>query len=93
MKKPHPVVQKFWDERYITLSKFVKEQLAKMDSEAPVELGSVKNNLFVDEDLSEVVSRNFDRTYTELKELKGPLLERRCLSQTKLDKIYSIIGY
>lgn len=70
MKKPHPVVQKFWDERYITLSKFVKEQLAKMDSEAPVELGSVKNNLFVDEDLSEVVSRNFDRTYTELKELK-----------------------
>ena len=34
------------------------------------ELGSVKNNLFVDEDLSEVVSRNFDRTYTELKELK-----------------------
>ena len=70
MKKPHPVVQKFWDERYSNLSQYVAEQLAKMDNEAPSELGGIKNNLFVDEDLSEVVSRNFDRTHTDLKELK-----------------------
>jgi len=70
MKKPHRVVQKFWDERFVALSNYVKEQLARMESQTPGEMKELANNLFVDEDLSEVVTRNFDRTHNELKELK-----------------------
>ncbi|MEM9527305.1 MAG: AAA family ATPase [Bacteroidota bacterium] len=70
IKKPHAVVRKFWDERYGELSKYVNGQLAKMDAQAPEEIKQLNTNLFVDEDLAEVVTRNFDRTRNELRELK-----------------------
>ena len=81
IKKPHAIVQKFWDERYITMSKFVKEQLNKMEAQAPSEIKHLDKNLFVNTDLSEVVTRNFDKTLAELKELK--------LSLDKIQYLYT----
>ena len=63
-------MQLFWDERYGQLSGYVNEQLHKMDEHTPSEMKGLGNNLFVDEDLSEVVTRNFNHTQNELKELK-----------------------
>ncbi|MEM9546042.1 MAG: AAA family ATPase [Bacteroidota bacterium] len=70
MKKPHRVVQKYWDERYTQMDRFITNQIDTMENKAPAEIQGVSNNLFVDEDLSEVVTRNYNRTLNELKELK-----------------------
>jgi len=69
-KKPHNLVQKFWDERYSELSQYVTTQISKMVDDAPSEIKELDGNLFVDEDLSVVVRRNYDHTLGELKELK-----------------------
>ena len=64
------MLQKFWDERHSELLKFVNLQLEKMDTEAPPALKELAGHLFVEEDLSAVVRKNYDHTLTELKELK-----------------------
>jgi len=69
-KKPHNLVQKFWDERYSELTQYVNLQIKKMVDDAPSEIKELDGNLFVDEDMSAVVRRNYDHTLGELKELK-----------------------
>ena len=79
-KKPHAIVQKFWDERYNELIKFVNAQISKMDLDAPTEIKELDGNLFVDEDLSIVVRKNYDQTLSQLKELKLALEKTQYLS-------------
>ncbi len=69
-KQPHQLVQKFWDERYNELSQYISLQIEKMDTDAPQEIKELDGNLFVDEDLSKVVRKNYDETLSQLKELK-----------------------
>ncbi len=79
IKQPHSILKKFWDERYNTLSTFVNEQLQNLESQTPEEIKNLGDNLFVDEDLSEVVTRNYDKTISELKELKLTLEKNQYL--------------
>ncbi len=83
MKKPHKVVEKYWNERYNELSTFVKTQVENMETQAPSELNDIEKNLFVQQDLSDVVTRNYNRTLKELKELKLTL-EKTQYSYTSL---------
>ncbi len=69
-KKPHKLVQQFWDERYSELAKYISLQIDKMGTDAPQEIKELHGNLFVDEDLSLVVRKNYDETLNELKELR-----------------------
>ena len=70
IKKPHRVVQKYWDERYAEMDRYLTDQIDMMQNQAPAEIRGASTNLFVDEDLSEVVTRNYNRTLNDLKELK-----------------------
>ncbi|MEL6676867.1 MAG: AAA family ATPase, partial [Bacteroidota bacterium] len=47
-KKPHPLVQKFWDERHQQLTSFISQQLDNMGENRPEELSHLENNLFVE---------------------------------------------
>jgi MoxR-like ATPase len=57
-KKPHPLVQQFWDERTAHLAAYVQAQRARLREEAPSELGTLRQNLFVDPRLGELVEAN-----------------------------------
>ena len=83
MKQPHPVVQKFWDERHQTLSTFVQSQLKNMEENTPTEIKDLENNLFVDADLAEVVRKNFVEVEKSLKEL-GLRLEKLQFAYTNV---------
>jgi MoxR-like ATPase len=57
-KKPHPLVEKHWEERYEQLHKFMRQQQERLDRDAPKELKGLDENLFVDAAQSEVVRSN-----------------------------------
>ena len=69
-KKPHDIVQKFWDERFHQLSEFIKQQLTHMEENRPAEINSLDQNLFVDKELSQIVRKNFDEVVAHLKQLQ-----------------------
>jgi MoxR-like ATPase len=58
LKKPHPVILKYWDERIETLDKYIKAQKQKLEEEKPEELTDLNENLFVHPNLSEIVKAN-----------------------------------
>ncbi len=58
LKKPHPVILKYWDERIETLQKYILEQKAKLNQESPDELNHLQENLFVHPNLSQIVEAN-----------------------------------
>ena len=69
-KKPHPVLQKFWDERMERLNSFINQQLDNMNNNKPVELNQLDKNLFVDEDYLDVVKKNYDEVLGSLHQLQ-----------------------
>ena len=69
-KKPHAIVQKFWDERYQKLTTFITQQLQNMEENRPEEINLLEQNLFVDSEFSEVVKKNFEEVATSLQQLK-----------------------
>ncbi len=69
-KKPHPIVQKFWDERYQKLTSFISQQLQNMEENRPEEIDLLSQNLFVDSEFSEVVKKNFEEVASSLQQLK-----------------------
>ena len=70
VKKPHTIIQKYWDERYQKLTAFVNQQIEHMTENAPVELSGIQHNLFVQPDFADVVKKNFEEVATQLKALK-----------------------
>jgi MoxR-like ATPase len=83
LKAPHPVIRKFWDERYNQLSQFVNDQIKMMSEQEPEEIQKLNEHLFVEEDLSPIVRRNFDKTKAQLTDLKL-ILEKTQFSYTEI---------
>jgi MoxR-like ATPase len=69
-KKPHSLVEKYWDEHAEQLISFIATQKARMHSEAPAELRHSRENLFVDKRLAELVEANYTETLNALNALE-----------------------
>lgn len=82
-KKPHKLVQQFWDDRYNQLNNFIDQQLENMRSNRPAEIEQLDQNLFVDSKFVEVVTKNFEEVRTQLEQLKLNL-EKLQFSYTNL---------
>lgn len=57
-KKPHRVLEKFWDQRHGQLTEYIKQQRAAITERGPEELTNIGEHLFVDSAYAEVVSAN-----------------------------------
>lgn len=68
-KKPHPLVQKFWNEKAQELKNYIQQQQQKLTEEAPVELKHLKTNLFVPAPLAQIVERNMNESKKVLQNL------------------------
>ena len=68
-KKPHRVLEKYWDERLERLRHYIQQQTEKMDHQAPSELDHLRNNLFVDAKYAEVVEANMQEVRQALQQL------------------------
>ena len=69
-KKPHPILEKHWDERLQRLNAYLDQQLEKIRANAPNELNHLDENLFVSGELSEVVKANIQEVAEALQNLK-----------------------
>lgn len=69
-KRPHKIVQEYWDERYEQLTSFITQQLKNMAENRPAEIDNLDENLFVDAEFAEIVKRNFTEVESHLKQLK-----------------------
>ncbi|MFA0963817.1 AAA family ATPase [Roseivirga sp. BDSF3-8] len=58
MKKPHRLVQQFWNERYEKLHGYILQQIDRLEAESPEELDQVETNLFIDHRLAPIVTAN-----------------------------------
>ncbi|MGB3180457.1 MAG: AAA family ATPase [Cyclobacteriaceae bacterium] len=58
MKKPHHLVQQFWDERYEKLHSYIQQQTDRLEAESPEELDHTGTNLFIDRRLAPIVTAN-----------------------------------
>jgi len=82
-KKPHPIVQKHWDERYQQLTDFIATQIQNMGDNSPIELETLTTNLFVESDFATIVKKNFEEVASSLQQLKLTL-EQLQFSYTKI---------
>ena len=57
-KKPHRVLEQFWDTRLEQLSEYLQRQRTTLEEEGPTELNGIANHLFVDADYAKVVTAN-----------------------------------
>lgn len=69
-RKPHPIVQKYWEEQTQNLLSYVRKIREQFTSEAPEPLKHLKNNLFVDPAKSELVEANLNDALNEVGTLK-----------------------
>ncbi|MCB0635450.1 MAG: AAA family ATPase [Lewinella sp.] len=69
-KTPHPVVVKFWEERFQRLRHYVEEQSRALREEGPAELDQLENNLFVDQERAAIVRANHEEVVAALQQLK-----------------------
>ena len=69
-KKPHPLVEKFWDERYEKLENYLEEKMAYVEHEKPAELLEGRSHLFIDQKLIPVVEENHREVSDALADLK-----------------------
>ncbi len=76
-KKPHPIVEKHWEERYAQLTAYIEKQEANIREQAPGELNHLDENLFVDRRYSELVKANLREVEEALQSLKLSLEKLR----------------
>ncbi|MEM6805247.1 MAG: AAA family ATPase, partial [Bacteroidota bacterium] len=69
-KKPHELVQKFWDERFQQLNTFIQQQLENMEENRPAEMDALEQNLFVDADFAPIVKKNYEEVFSQLKQVQ-----------------------
>ncbi len=69
-KKPHELVEQFWDERTDKLMQFVKQQQEKLNNDRPTALAHLKENFFVPAHLSEIVEANLQESIKSLNNLQ-----------------------
>jgi MoxR-like ATPase len=68
-KKPHKIIQQFWDERHQQLTSFIEQQLKNMDDNRPIEIDMLERNLFVDAEFASIVRQNFEEVAANLRQL------------------------
>ena len=61
-KEPHQLLIAHWDERFRELQRYIDEQMVKLESEAPGQLGGLRQNLFVEPRLAELAEANQRQT-------------------------------
>lgn len=69
-KKPHKIVQQYWEERYEKLTNYITQQEEKVRQHAPSELNHLEDNIFVDKKWGEVVRSNMQEVKEALQSLK-----------------------
>lgn len=69
-KKPHPLVEKHWDAQISQLQGYIAAQKQRLSQEAPPELRHLRENLFVDPRLGELVEANLRETVNALNSLE-----------------------
>jgi len=57
-KRPHRVLEQFWDQRMERLTTYISQQQTAIEDNGPEELTDVKEHLFVGREYAEVVSSN-----------------------------------
>ncbi|OAV46163.1 AAA family ATPase [Lewinella sp. 4G2] len=57
-KKPHRVLEKFWDQRHEQLTSYISQQRQAIKENGPEELTEIGKHLFVEEAYAEVVGAN-----------------------------------
>lgn len=80
-KKPHPLVQEYWEERYEKILAYLQEQQRRLEEEKPLELRQGSGHLFVAERLWPLVEENHRKVREELEELQLQLDKTRHLYQ------------
>jgi MoxR-like ATPase len=74
-KKPHPLVQKFWDEKAAQLTRYIQQQKKLLAEQAPEQVQHLRTNLFVPKHLAEIVETNLQESIKILNTL-GLQLEK-----------------
>jgi MoxR-like ATPase len=74
-KKPHPLVQKFWDEKAAQLTRYIQQQRKLLAEQAPEQVQHLRTNLFVPKHLAEIVETNLQESIKILNTL-GLQLEK-----------------
>lgn len=80
-KKPHLLVQEYWEERYEKILQFLQEQQQRLEDEKPLELREGSGHLFVAERLWPIVEDNHRQVKEELESLQLRLEKTRHLYQ------------
>lgn len=81
LKKPHPLVEKHWNDRTEQILRYTQEAQKRLQDEVPEELAHLKKNIFIEERLADIVQANWQ----EVKEV----LERLRLRLEKITHAYT----
>jgi MoxR-like ATPase len=68
-KKPHPVMYQYYADRARKLENYILEQKEKVKENAPTELRDLRNNLFVEAQLAQIVEVNLKEAVQTLETL------------------------
>lgn len=80
-KKPHPLVEQFWEERYAKLARFIEEKQAHLEGQLPAALRRGQAHLLVDASLFPVVETHHRELQERLAALSMQLDKLRHLYQ------------
>ncbi len=69
LKKPHPLIEKFWDERVNTLLQYIQQQQERLQKERPEELEGLQEHFFVPAAMADIVSANIQEVKRQLNSL------------------------
>ncbi len=69
-KKPHPLVNTYWNDRLRELGNYIEDQQQRIKTDLPEELSYLRNNLFVASDLAQLVEANLRETSDALDSLR-----------------------
>ncbi|MCU0353836.1 MAG: AAA family ATPase [Cytophagales bacterium] len=68
-KKPHPLVEQYWNDRTHALRRYIAEQKTHAEAHRPQAVAHLRTNLFVDAALAKLVEANLQEALTQLDEL------------------------
>lgn len=69
-KKPHPLLQKHWDERYQSITAYIQQQLDRIRTDAAAQITSLRDHLFVETEKADIVLSNLQEVSDALEGCK-----------------------
>jgi len=69
-RKPHQLIEKYWNEKLEELLEYVNDNLQKLDTEKPEEWYELDQNLFVDARLAPIVKANLNDSINQLNDIQ-----------------------